>query len=264
MFKNIFKGKECRTVKAYIGILVCVLAVALFFLLIGNVVSKYVYKNNGQGVAVAHEFYFDSNCLTEDGKEYRLSPGCTSVDVSLRNYPDDLRYATTQVDYVIEVKESGSDSVILKKTGTLEANKKSEQTEAIPVQNGKTYEIIATGNGGFVKTLKATFVVMSEGMGIYKYTEDFDEYVLLTVWSEGISGDVGITFPGTLLPDNTDDVMSSVLSSDGYLSDSENFRKAYSSHSYRFFKTDVSASYTADSFVVSCDGVNATVKRPER
>lgn len=264
MFKNIFKGKECGTVKAYIGILVCVLAIALFFLLIGNVVSKYVYKNNGQGVALAHEFYFGSDCLTEEGKEYVLSPGCTSVDVSLRNFPDELRFATTEVAYILTVKEKGNDEVLLQKTGTLAPNKKSEATESIPVQSGKTYEVTAYGNGGFVKTLKATFIILPESAGIYKYVDDYDEYVVLTVWSENITGNVGITFPASLLPDNTDDAMTGALRTDGNVIDSDNFKKAYSSHSYRFFKTNAELSYTVENFDVSCGETIATAKRAER
>ena len=264
MLKNIFKCKERNGIKTHIGILVCVLAVALFFLLIGNVVSKYVYNNGGKSVALAHEFFFESNYLAEDGKEYILSPGCTSVDVTLKNFPDELRYATTQVDYVLTVKEKESDMVLLEKTGFLEGIKKSEATETVPVQSGKTYEVTASGNGGFFKKLKATFVVMPENSGIYKYAEDYDEYVLLTVWSENISGDVGITFPVTLLPDNTDDAMATALCSDGKLIDEDNFVKAFSSHNYRFFKTNGELSYTADSFIVSCGEVTATVKRPER
>ena len=264
MFRNIFKGKERADVKAYIGILVCVLALALFFLLIGNVVSKYVYKNNGQGVALAHEFFFESDCLTEEGKEFILSSGSTSVDVSLRNFPDELRFATTDVAYVLTVREKGSDEVLLQKTGSLAANKKSEATESVPVQSGKTYEIVATGNGGFVRTLKATFRVLPENAGIYKFVDDYDEYVLLTVWSENVTGNVGITFPSSLLPDNTDDVMSDVLDTDGRVTDSDNFQKAYSSHSYRFFKTDAEQLYSAESFGVSCGEADATVKRAER
>ena len=264
MFKNIFKGKESGTVKAYIGILVCVLAIALFFLLIGNVVSKYVYKNNGQGVALAHEFYFDSDCLTEEGKEYILSSGCPSVDVALRNFPDELRFATTEITYVLTVKEKGSDEVLMQKTGSLAANKKSEAAESIPVQSGKTYEVTAHGDGGFIRTLKATFKVLPENAGIYKYVDDYDEYVVLTVWSENITGNVGITFPASLLPDNTDDVMSGALYNDGKVTDSDNFQKAYSSHSYRFFKTDAEQLYTAESFGVSCGEADVTAKRAER
>jgi hypothetical protein len=84
---------------------------------------------------------------------------------------------------------------------------------------------------------------------------------LLTVWSEGYSGNVTIDIPDGVIPDNTDSVMRTAVTG-GEFEDNKTFKdKAYASHTYRFFVTGESV--TVDSFTVKYDnGKTAGYKVP--
>ena len=82
--------------------------------------------------------------------------------------------------------------------------------------------------------------------------KDEGEYVTLTVWTEKLTGEVTITLDAAseLLPDNTDPRMSEWKSSVNTYTDNE-FTQEYSSYKYRFFKSDLSKTYTNDFFEVT-------------
>ena len=94
---------------------------------------------------------------------------------------------------------------------------------------------------------------------------DFDEYtdaeneayVLFTVWTENLSGNVTVEFPTGLIPDNSWPDMAGILTSDGKFTQlfAEN-----SSRVYRFIKT---SAYTGQAFEVTCGSITATEKIPE-
>lgn len=248
-----------RTTSEYIRIFVYVLAAILLLLIIGSVLSKYVYNNKRQPLITAHEFYFTSDYLTEENQEYILSPDTTEIQITLKNHADNLRYSSDEVKYSVLV--NGTE----KKSGNLEANQKSSDKITISgLQNGETYEVVAIGSAGFKKTIKATFRVLSENKKVYKSVKNTDEYVLLTVWTESLSGDLSVDFSdASVIPDNTDAIMANVKTSNGSFTDEVNFKEKFSSHSYRFFKS-TSASVSADSFEVTLNGVTATTKNPEK
>ena len=255
-------GKDMRAnksaAKEYIRSFVYILIAVLLLLIVGSVLSKYVYKNNGQSVLSAHEFYFTSNYLTEDGHEYVLAPNTRGVEIEVNNFEDNLRFSSDEVEYSVSVNGGEPE------TGSLTAGKKDTDTITLNgFENGKTYEVVATGNSGFEKTVKATFRVLSENAVVYKSVKNTDEYVLLTVWAEALSGDLTVEFPDTVIPDNTDDAMEDVLTQQGTFTDKENFKNKFSSHSYRFFKSNA-ADVSAGSFSVSLNGVQATVKTPDK
>ena len=112
--------------------------------------------------------------------------------------------------------------------------------------NEETYKVTAVGKNGFEIELSATFKIMEDG-GFYKNTDISNgSYVLLTVWTLNMNGDVKIEFPAGLIPDNTDPRMANVHNYvDGQyvayvFTDVESFgdtNKKSSSHVYRFFKT---------------------------
>jgi len=253
------KNATKRTTSEYIRTFVYVLAIILLLLIIGSVLSKYVYNNRGQSLVTSHEFYFTSDYLTEENEEYILSPDTKEIEFTLRNHEDNLRYSSDKIEYKVLVNGTEMDC------GSLEANKKSSDRVTInDLKNGETYEITATGSAGFKKTLKATFRVLAKNEKVYKSVENTDEYVLLTVWAESLSGDLTVVFPNDLvIPDNTETVMANTKTSDGSFTDIVNFKEKFSSHSYRFFKS-TSIVVTADKFDVTLNGVKATIKNPEK
>ena len=264
MNKNTQNNKSKKLISSsYIRLSVYVLAAfAVLFLIVG-ILAKYVHNNSSTSVALAHEFYFESDYLTEEGKIYEISADAELITVRLQNYPDSLRFASDDIDYKVVVTEDGNPISVDDSEGELKGNKSSSKNIEIPVISGKTYEVVATGDAGFVKEISATFVVREKEQVVYKSVENFNEYVLLTVWTLDLKGDVSITFPSALIPDNTDDIMKNVKSAAPSFVDDVNFTESYSSHTYRFFKSSA-GDISAESFAVTCNGKTATIKIPER
>ena len=92
---------------------------------------------------------------------------------------------------------------------------------------------------------------------------DQGQYVLLTVWTEGISGTLSVACPAGLIPDATDPQLSGVhnYSSGEYVafnfSDDQSFAEEFSSHAYRFFKA---SNFVSSEFSVTITDVNGRTK----
>lgn len=239
------------------------LAVALFCFVITGTVSlaKYINKKQNIEYIESGNFYFASNILKEDsGKSYALSMGTTSISFDLSNTEDNLRFSGVDIDYTITVTGG---AIISKNSGTLAKNTNS--TEIITLSgmtNGGTYTVTAIGNAGYELILKATFTIGTEKNGFFMNVDNSnDAFVLLTLWTENIKGNVDITIPAGLIPDNTDSVMSTITNYNSETSkyesitfeDNESFVNNYSSYTYRFFKTE---DYTGEEFIVK---INDTI-----
>jgi hypothetical protein len=168
------------------------------------------------------------------------------------------------------------------------------------LESGKSYKVTAKGssidsssrNEGYHKTLTATFTILPDDSGVYQYvdTKTDANYVLLTVWSKGYSGEVSITYPEGLIPDNTDgvDAMREATTdgSGGTITDKSTFTYkgnsdsssgegtgsgtdglGYNSHVYRFFKDATPGETTKYEFTVTYYinniSLEAPVKEPE-
>lgn len=263
-------SKQKKNTSGQIRILMLIIAISVILLATGNVISKYVYKNGGQSTVSAHEFYFTSDVLSEDGEKYTLSANTDKILVELSNSEDNLRYSTIDVLYGITVNDGEN---IYTANGRLAGNSKTTRRLEISengdikakIQSGKTYTVTAVGQNGYEITLKATFTVLPESAVIYKYIEDEEYYVTLSVWAQNVKGNVKVTYPNEFLAaDNTDDAMQNVKSTDASFTDSMNFTDTYSSHKYRFFKKDLTKEYTADDFNVVCGSITAAMKVPEK
>ena len=126
---------------------------------------------------------------------------------------------------------------------------------------GAKYDVSAVANGGYTKTLTATFIVRDTEDGIYMNVSETSSYLLLTVFTEDNSGIVDVVFPAGLIPDTTDPFLKGIdgnYDGEKYLSGAFSFEIcAFSSRSFRFFKSD---SYEKGSFAVTVDGVPAEVR----
>jgi hypothetical protein len=141
------------------------------------------------------------------------------------------------------------------------------------LENGKTYNVTATGRGGYRKTLTATLEVNDAKPEIYQYLDTTNsEYALLTVWSKGYKGDVKVTYPNTVAPDNTDglEAMREAKNGEEYIIDKETFNSAteditgsYTSHVYRFFRTSENANIDGICAYKVLDGEIIDTKKPE-
>lgn len=218
--------------------------------------AKYIQTiHQEQGEITSQIMYFESNYLTESGATYTIT--ADTVTITLTNYPDDLRISELDVNYEISV--TGGDATITigdetTNTGTLTAgNKQSASVKISGLEQGKTYTVTARGENGFVKTLSATFTVTEQENKVFKRVEQTEHYVLLTVWTQKVTGNAVISdIPAALIPDNTDPVLASVKTADTAFTDDKSFNnKEYTSRTYRFFipKGDATE-YTVDNFEV--------------
>ena len=268
---------------AVLSVLFVVLALAA-----GVTYARYAMGKQGKGVLSSPEFYFSSDLLFQSPETYTLnqgSGGSTSFTFELRNYVDALRINKNDIGITVTV--APSDGVCINGTETAQATltltdgnsanvlKATETVTVSGLKNGKTYTIEATGNAGFEQTVSATVKVKPDEPNIYMHLQDEnDYYVLLTVWTKNLKGNVQITYkpdtsdPRTLIPDATDPVMTGKGSD--LIVDETNFKSTYSTHVYRFFKDNPGKNFNG-SFTVSIDhdannntpNIEATPATPE-
>ena len=254
-----------KTVYAIVAI------VLLSALAVGGIFAKYVKALQNDGQVTSPAFYFTSDELSQTPVTYVLNPtseNSTSFSFTVRNHADQLRYADKEITYRVSVTPSEGVKIKLGEMetseGTLSGGRlSSERVTLSGLQNGVTYTVSVTGEAGFQTTLSATVTVKPSEAEIYRQVDDSDlNYVLLTVWTKDLSGDVSVSFPEGLIPDTTDPVMSAVnnyqdgaYKADRFI-DTASFQKTYSSHVYRFFKTSAYNGETAV-FTVTCQGKTA-------
>ena len=250
----------------YVILLILVISLSIT----SSVLAKYAHTAKNDVIPVtAKAFYFESNYLTTDNHTYKLNNGENSVSIELYNYENDLRISEVDCTYTVTVTSEDSTFTINGETVTqtvieVEAGQTLTQINLANLKDGYSYKVSATANGGYTKTLSATFEVAPERSGFYMNVDSSDDnYVILTVWTENVTGTVNITFPENLIPDSTDSVMAGITNYQnnayvaGSFDDAENFTQGYSSHSYRFFKT---ASYTGGNFTVKIGNQEAENK----
>lgn len=244
-----------------------VLLLAVGMIAAGGAFAKYLSTVKKELTPVtAKTFYFESNYLTEDNHLYKLNAGTKNVSFELYNYENALRVSEMECTYKITVNSTDTTFTIngeqvvektveiKKAVGATEVQKTDTEVVLGNLKDGFEYEVTVKANGGYVKTLSATFAVASAKNGFFMNVENADpSYVILTVWTENVSGDVAVTVPAGLIPDTTDAVLAGIdnYDNDTYdqfeFTDSTSFSSVYSSHSYRFFKTsgyDENASFT--------------------
>lgn len=219
------KIKKPHLIVALISMMVCAL--------IGGAYGYYIHNKTDDGYVVASNFFFESDYLSEEGKTYTLNVNANKVTFKLKNYADELRCSENDVNYVITVNEgtlSQSEGTLLK------GSRNYHEITLSNLEEGKTYNVSVTGESGYTRTLKATFIVRNNDIEFYKNIDtSHNNYVTLTVWTENISGEATIIFPQGVIPDNTCEGMRNVLTS------SYRFEidvEEYSSYVFRFFKTD--------------------------
>lgn len=243
------------------GIFLWVLALILVGASVWGVSAKYIQQREQDLLAQAKMFYFTSDLLKEEGAQYTLNPDTESVTFKLKNHIDALRYSEDDIQYDVYVND-----VKLGNTASLtSANQTDEIT--IHVEPGNTYVVRAVGNAGYQKVLTATFEVLPYATGFYKHLVDEpnSHYVLLTVWTQNLSGDVTVSFPAGLIPDATDPDLDDIQNYTGghYTQGSVALSfGVYSSKTYRFFKENPESTYSVGDFTVTMGNTTAVPGTP--
>jgi len=240
------------------GGVLCLIAMGF---VIGGVYAKYTYSRQGKSTVNAREFYFTSTEL--DGSTYELNAGTKSVSFHLNNFEDELRVSADDIQYAVKVGE------VEKETGTIAGKSAATKTVTLTdLEDGKSYEVTVTARNkksggvyGYEKILTATFAVKSAPANVYQNVayNSAENYYVLTVWTENISGKAVITFPDGVIPDNTDPAMVSVQTNGKSFTDESSFAQTYASKTYRFFGN---AEDAANQFAVAVNGVAASDSTP--
>lgn len=244
-------------------------SLVLIVILVGTAIGRYQRQFRSEGSVRAKEFYFTSDFL--NGGTYTLAPESTEesaeVTFSLGNHADDLRYSEVEIAYTVTVKNTdgtAADGVTVEYGDPGQKlpcdGIRDHEVTLRNLQSGQRYLVEATGTGGYEQTLTATIEVLSTKPVVYKYLDTTSrEYVLLTVWAQGYQGNVTITPPAGLIPDNTDPVMETAKTG-ASITDTTSFHTgSYSSHTYRFFGSGVKV---ADFTVTYDNGKAATENKP--
>ena len=128
------------------------------------------------------------------------------------NYADSLRIS--EVDIQCSVTASNGLTVQMQGAGGDQMAKNAHSQIRVIVsgfKNGNTYTVKATGTGGFVQVLSATFTVREYDTGFYKYVDTSNEgYVTLNVLTGNTSGTVTFDIPTGLIPDRRDELLENV------------------------------------------------------
>lgn len=226
-------------------IAVCVVLLLAAAVTTGSVWAKYVQTKEFDDVPVsAKAFYFRSNYLTEEESEYKLNAGTDSIEIELYNFENALRISQVACTYTISVTSDDTSYSLSKTECTAAAGE--QHTEKVKLENlkdGYSYTVTVRADGGYEKTLSATFNVMEAPNKVYMNVEETAEYVVLTLWTENVTGTAQIEFPKGLIPDATDPLLKTIDNYEGGVyqagtfEDAVSFGSAYASRSYRFFKT---------------------------
>lgn len=250
--------KRTGRVRLIILIVLAVLA------LTGTVTAKYLETHSVQNIFSAKYFYFTSNLLMPTQENYVLNATTESISFTLNNFADALNFSDDEITYTVAVKATGhggAEPVLSPAEGTIANGQTNTVTVTLSnLKQGATYTVTAVGRAGYKQTLKAQFTIGTGDENIYKHLADHDEYLLLTVWTENLKGNVTISCGKEgLIPDNTDPVMADMMNySDGTykalaagdpdyrVKDGTSFTNTYSSRVYRFFRSDPAAVYDVD------------------
>ena len=214
---------------------------------IGGVSARYAHRTLTNASATAAVFYFASDLL--DGETHTLAAlnadGTASITFALQNHADALRYAGVDITYTVTVTPAQEDARAAEATvtpadGTLAAGPGSDAAITVSgLQPGQSYTVTAAATAPYTAELSAVFRVSAVDDAVHSDTVDHGAYIEATVWTVDYSGPVTLSWPGTLLPDNTDPWMADWQTADGQ----KKFEmEANSAHVFRFFK----ASDTAD------------------
>lgn len=227
---------------ASILLIVLAFAVSMFAL----VWAKYISREKKDTVVAAKAFYFESDLLTEKGATYTLAPGTTKIDIVLKNYADDLRWSEVDVRYDVTLNGSAVQEQLILKTGKQE-NSKVTITGLTP----GTYTVVAKATSPYSKTLKATFVIPATTGGVYYSVSDAagSPVLRLTVRTEDYAGNVTLSWPTGVSPDNTDPLLAGATGTSctvRFENDSE--------YTFLFFKSDPSQVY--DKTHIKADAAN--------
>lgn len=217
------------------------------------VLARYHHSSTRIWEIASVPFYFTSDRLTEEGKEYQLSPETEALSIELRNDQDGNRWSDTPIHYIYQVKKDGEEQEEKGGEGILYPQQGAGSSERIVIQDMTpgVYDIEVQSQSPFEKTLKGTFIIPEKENDIFCVKEDRQGSfcVQLTVSVKDYEGNIKIFWPEGLIPDSTQAVFEDVKTRTEDLYEAWEltlWMEPYTSRTFRFFKTDAETDYTWD------------------
>ena len=202
-------------------------------LAVSGIYAKYVYDSERYGMVTSPNFYFESDLLKKEGAEYILNAGTDAVTFTLTNSADALRYSDEEIAFTV----TATAGTLSTASGTLASGGNHSVTVTLSnLEDGATYTVTAIGTAGFQEKLSATFTVEKDEQTVYMHADTSDPaFVVLTVWTRDLEGNITVTVPAGLIPDNTDPVLRDLTTKNENQDFTYSNLGKYSSVSFRFF-----------------------------
>lgn len=240
-----------RRIKNLITILIIILVITCSII---PILAKYIKKVNTNMQINSTDFYFTSDLLDVPASngtfpEYILGKGTNTITFNLKNYEDELRFSTLDINYEIKVTNS-SDTIVFEETGTLSTSltKNSKQFNITSLISD-TYVVEVTSTSPYIKQLKGKFIIQNVEDDIAYTVSDGagSTVVMLTISVNDYSGNINIKWPDGVFPDNSDPLLKDAVNTSSYI---VSFN-SYSEYTFVFFKSDTTVVYTNADFEVT-------------
>lgn len=230
------------------------------FLFWGVALAKYIMTKNQNLLYEAQAFYFESDLLYDNTNQlsYTYPKGSDSINFILKNNTDELRYSEVTIEYQVSITDINGNSIKDKNGDEIEnvegtLNKGQINSTEIEFDNLKpgVYVITAESTNPYHKQLKANFILNESIYDIDHTVNDAKESSVLnlTITTEDYQGDIKISWPQGVTPNNNDPFFKNINSGYNESNTTINFN-ANSEYVFLFFKEDTSKVYTTSDFSV--------------
>lgn len=222
--------------------------------------AKYIDNRNKNLLYEAQAFYFESNYLNDIAsvKSYTLETGIDYIEFDIKNNIDELRYSDVTISYTVTLTDLEGNSVQDKSgvtvspiTSTLTSGSITKNTHRFSNLKDGVYVVNASSKKPYTKTIKANFIITNNNTNIsYSVTDTASSPILqLTVNTNDYKGNIKITWPNGVTPDNTNSLFSDVTS--GYSSSSKVINVVKNGeYTFQFFKQNPTTVFVKENFTV--------------
>ncbi len=240
--------------------------VAAIIMVSGYSLAKYAIKDTGDSVYIADTFYFSGDILKKapmggSYPTYTLREGVTSISLDLTNYADELRTSEVDISYEVNIRGEETGGTVYSKTiqGTVGKNvAEKDEITVTDLESGRY--VITVSTEPYKEVLGAILVIRAADKPLTYTVNDKKESAVLEVevTTNDNTAPITITWPASLLPDNTDPKLAGVINTNTCTVE----LPANSSYIFKFFKTNKTVNgvtYTLDT-VYTIDDITVTAQ----
>lgn len=222
--------------------------------------AKYISNRRQDFLYEANAFYFESNYLNDIAsvKSYTLETGIDYVEFNIQNNIDQLRYSDVTINYTVTLTDlegnpvqDKSGSIVSPITSTLTKGSIRTNTHRFSNLQDGIYVVNAVSTRPYAKTIRGNFIIENNNTTIsYSVTDTASSPILqLTVNTNDYAGNIRITWPAGVTPDNTNPLFTDVTS--GYTSSSKVISVVKNGeYTFQFFKQNPSSVFVKENFTV--------------